>query len=328
MTSPQKTAVKAPNRPLVTVGIACFNAADTIERAIRSAMAQDWDNLDILIVDDFSTDASTDIAQRLALEDPRIRLVLHARNLGCAETRTSLLEHARGDFIAFFDDDDESMPGRVRMQYDRIVAHEKQAQTDMIFCYVHRLVQLEGRAENELGRSIGYQGPAPRGEDVLNYMFWHIARPGFFWGHMGSGTLMARTGVFKKTGSFDPIFRRGEEWDIAVRLALQDGHFISVDQPLMIQHITRTQDKAGKAPLGYALLLRTKYKNYLKKRHGYLAARACAFSRVYYAGGMLWRSRLWLLAACVAAPHICLREQLRRKIGIYSPLHATGKETT
>jgi hypothetical protein len=198
----------------------------------------------------------------------------------------------------------------------------------MLFCYVHRLVQVQGQAGQTLNRSIGSEGLPPHGEDVLNYMFWHIERPGFSWGNMGSCTLMARIAILKKIGSFDPQFRRGAEWDAAIRLAQHGGYFISVDKPLIIQHITPTQDKAGKAPLKYAVLLRRKYATYLKKRHGYLAALACAYSRFYYAQDMIWYSRVLLLAACATAPQICLKEQVRRKFGKLKSIKIIGPSAT
>jgi len=62
--------------PLITVGVTCFNSERMIERAIRSALGQRWPTLEVLVVDDASTDASPLILERMAPADPRIRILL------------------------------------------------------------------------------------------------------------------------------------------------------------------------------------------------------------------------------------------------------------
>ena len=98
---------------LVTIGITCFNAEETIKRAIRSALGQDWQNIEILVVDDCSTDSSVEIITKAITNDSRARLIKHVKNCGPAGARNTILDQACGEFIAFFDDDDESMPGRI-----------------------------------------------------------------------------------------------------------------------------------------------------------------------------------------------------------------------
>ena len=87
---------------LVTIGITCFNARDTIGRAIASAQAQDWPAIEIVVVDDRSSDGSPDAVRALAECDHRIRLIVHERNGGTAVARNTVLANANGEFIAFF----------------------------------------------------------------------------------------------------------------------------------------------------------------------------------------------------------------------------------
>ena len=61
--------------PLMTVGISCFNAENTIARAIESAMKQDWCNKEIVIVDDASTDGSAAMLQKIAQQHPGLRVI-------------------------------------------------------------------------------------------------------------------------------------------------------------------------------------------------------------------------------------------------------------
>ena len=103
-----------------------------------------------------------------------------------------------------------------------------------------------------------------------------IKKPKGIWGSLG-GTMMAPKKVLQEFG-FDPNFRRSAEWDLAIRVALQGGDFIAVDEPLVIQHKTQTSDKAGRKPLDYALMLRKKHKKYLQKNHVYFGAILQAYS--------------------------------------------------
>ena len=93
--------------PLVTIGVTSYNSEKTIERAIRSALAQRWPAIEVLVVDDASTDTSPTILKRLAAEDSRLGVLFRQQNGGVAASRNAIVQNAGGEFIAFFDDDDE-----------------------------------------------------------------------------------------------------------------------------------------------------------------------------------------------------------------------------
>ena len=104
--------------PLVTVLIPAFNRADTINRAIDSALAQDWPAMEVLVVDDGSTDQTRDRVR--CYRDPRLRLIERAINGGAAAARNTGIAEAKGDFIAFLDSDDEFLPGKIATQGQRV----------------------------------------------------------------------------------------------------------------------------------------------------------------------------------------------------------------
>lgn len=113
--------------PSVTIGLTCYNAADTILRALRSALAQDWPNIEVVVVDDKSSDDSAAIVEAAIINEPRVRLVQHTVNSGPAIARNTILVEAKGDLIVFFDDDDESDIERIRTQYHKIRVYENAA---------------------------------------------------------------------------------------------------------------------------------------------------------------------------------------------------------
>ncbi len=311
-------AVSAETHPLVTIAITCFNAQSTVAAAIESARAQDWPRVEIVVADDASTDGSRSVVESLAATDPRIRLIRHERNRGYAAALNSIVAEARGEFIAVFDDDDTSRPDRIPRQYERLTAYEDAAGTRLVVCYSNRDVLMPAGAPGEPVRAIGRKAPEPHGSDVADFLLWHYEDPRYSWGQFGSCTLFVRRRTLADAGGFDESFRRGAEWDLAIRLALAGAHFIAVNDALVVQRKTATPDKAGRIALDNTLRLRHKHRDYLRSRHLYRASVAIAHSRFHYARGESLRSGLYLALACALSPTV-LRNELGKRRRATSP---------
>jgi len=104
------------NMPKVSTIIVVFNGEQHIERAVRSIMGQTYQDWELVVVDDGSTDATPPILQRLAAEDNRIRVVTNEHNKKLIFTRNRGLEEARGEYVAILDSDDVSYPDRLEKQ--------------------------------------------------------------------------------------------------------------------------------------------------------------------------------------------------------------------
>jgi glycosyltransferase involved in cell wall biosynthesis len=100
--------------PLVSVVLPTYNRAATLPRAISSILHQGYDNLEILVIDDGSTDNTTEAMARIT--DPRVRYVPLEKNMGASRARNAGLRLARGDYIAFQDSDDEWLAGKLEKQ--------------------------------------------------------------------------------------------------------------------------------------------------------------------------------------------------------------------
>lgn len=298
---------------LVSLGITCFNAHDTIERAVQSALAQTWPEKEIIIVDDGSTDGSRAVLSRLAEQNPEVRIVLHPENRGYACAVNTIVSEARGAFVAILDDDDVSEPERIALQIDRILAYEAEHGCNLVLCYTNRaVVKVGSNTPDHVAKAIGRFGPEPSGDAVADFLFGISKDNTHTYGVFGSCTLTARRGVFQAVGQFDETFRRSAEWDFAVRAAFLGTHFIAVDQPLVIQWKTESADKAGAIPLKYALRLREKHKDYLIGKRAYLASRALARSRFFGNINSAIRCRMYLAVACALHPAL-LVHKLRLK---------------
>jgi glycosyltransferase involved in cell wall biosynthesis len=300
-------------KPLITIGATSFNAADTIGRAIDSALSQDWREIEVLIVDDCSTDDSWSLLQSRAAADTRIRILRHEQNTGVAGARQTILDNARGEFLAFFDDDDDNAPDRLAAQYTRIVDYESRTGAGLVFCYCDRAVVKSGQsAPDHIGFAIGRTAPEPHGEMVADFILGVDAPSPFSWGLAGSCTIMARRSAYLTVGGFDPAFRRCGELDLAIRAALLGAHFIAVNRPLVTMYKTAGPDKAGSIPLKYALLLRDKHRAYLDRRGVYRASRMFARSNFWGNKKQMLKSRFYGALGYALAPQL-LPSYLRRR---------------
>lgn len=116
-------------KELISVIIPVFNVGDFIEKCIQSVLAQDYRNIEIIIVDDGSTDASPIICDQYAETDTRIK-VIHKRNEGVSMARNIGVDISNGDYCCFIDGDDFIEKNYISKMYDAIKTYE----TDMVCC--------------------------------------------------------------------------------------------------------------------------------------------------------------------------------------------------
>ncbi len=108
-------------QPLVSVIMPVFNGASGIGQALDGLSAQSWQQLEIIVVDDGSTDNTVKIARNRAASDPRIRVIETGRNQGAYPARNTGMAAATGDFITVHDADDWSHPAKIEAQLDPLL---------------------------------------------------------------------------------------------------------------------------------------------------------------------------------------------------------------
>ncbi|NHN38096.1 glycosyltransferase family 2 protein [Pseudomaricurvus alcaniphilus] len=124
MTQPK---TPANNQPLISVLMAAYNAEHYIQTAINSILSQTYSNLELIIIDDASTDSTWEKIQELS--DQRIKCYQNPGNLGYLKTCNKLFSSAQGQFITFQDADDWSAPLRLETQLQHLQKNE-----DILFC--------------------------------------------------------------------------------------------------------------------------------------------------------------------------------------------------
>jgi len=100
-------------KPLISVIIPTHNRADLLPRAIKSVLDQTFTDFEVIIVDDASIDDTEAVVKQMG--DNRVRYIRHTHNLGGSAARNTGIREARGEYIAFLDDDDEYLPEKLKM---------------------------------------------------------------------------------------------------------------------------------------------------------------------------------------------------------------------
>jgi glycosyltransferase involved in cell wall biosynthesis len=182
----------------VSVVIPSYNSAGSLTSAINSVRMQDWPGLEIIVVDDGSTDQTA--CALSSLRGPDL-IVLTQRNQGPAAARNAGIRQAAGKWIAFLDADDEWLPGKLAAQMKTLEEEPSSA-----FSYTDA-IRRSGRAGERLSR--------PR-RDAGDIFWGLISGPQFV-----MDSVLVRRECFDEAGLFDPELRMGEDWDMWLRLADQ-----------------------------------------------------------------------------------------------------------
>lgn len=125
----------------ISIVVPVFNIAGYVERCLKSILAQTYTNLEIVVVDDGSTDESGDVVDRLAAQEPRIK-VIHKENGGVTSARITGIRNASGQWIGFVDGDDEIEPDMFRHLLQNALTY----QADISHCG-YQMVFPDGRID-------------------------------------------------------------------------------------------------------------------------------------------------------------------------------------
>ncbi|WP_309092533.1 glycosyltransferase family A protein [Phenylobacterium sp.] len=215
----------AATQPLVSVVIPLHNGAETIEETLQSVQRQTWPNLEIVIVDDGSTDDGPARVARLRREDGRIRL-LRQPNAGVAAARNNGAAAAAGAYLAFVDADDLWGPDKIALQMAALEAGGPEV--GLVYTW-SALINEEGRVYSVWHR------PEHEGR-----VFGELCRANFVGN--GSCTLMRRE-AFERVGGYDSSLRsRGAQGceDLMIYLRIAEHYeFRVVRRHLTGYRVTR-----------------------------------------------------------------------------------------
>jgi glycosyltransferase involved in cell wall biosynthesis len=206
--------------PLVTVLLATHNGARYLRAATDSVLRQTAEDLELLVVDDASTDETSELLD--AIGDPRLHVIRNPIQQGLAASLNRGLEHAQGRFVARLDADDVALPERLERQLERIEATGVAALGTAI---------LDIDAEGERGREHRMPlGPiAVRWHALFSSPFFHPT------------VLVDRDSLDRQGLRYDVAFRESEDYDLWTRLLATGAEGGNVAEPLVLKRVHRDQ---------------------------------------------------------------------------------------
>lgn len=199
--------------PFFSVVIPLYNRADIVGDTIRSVQAQDWQDLEIVVVDDGSRDNPAAVID--AIGDPRVRYI-RQENGGGGAARNRGIEEARGRYIAFLDSDDLFLPGKLSIMAEALAGDDGQT-------------VLYSRMKVDRGVDRYWIRPdrgIRDGEDVGEYLFCANQ-------FMQTSTMVVPTALAQEV-LFDPALKKGQDLDFCVRLQGAGARFRMIERPLTI----------------------------------------------------------------------------------------------
>lgn len=195
----------------ISVIMPVYNSQEYVSEAIGSVLAQDFDDFELLVMDDGSWDGSGAICDSFAREDPRVS-VFHLENGGMCRARNVAMKHARGEYIAFCDNDDYYLPGLLADAYQAA----KRWDADCV-CYGRTLRQV-----SDAGEVMGESQAVPAEEACLegdeiyrNYRMLCYGTDGV-WARVYRRAFLRQHGI-----TFDEAYRNGVE-DLLFNLQVAD----------------------------------------------------------------------------------------------------------
>lgn len=199
--------------PMISVIVTAWNRASTVGRAIESALAQTYQDFEIVLVDDASTDNIAEVVEKSGW--PKLRLVRNAVNRGIAGAKNAGIEAARGRYIAFLDSDDEWLPGKLEIQLATLQARTDGVPLSFTAFYIERDT---GQRVARIPQKYGSWFEA----SLLGEMF-----------ALGS-TLLAHRDCFERVGLLDEKIRRMEDRDWIMRYFDHWDDLVMVEEPLAL----------------------------------------------------------------------------------------------
>ena len=219
--------------PTVSVVIPSYNCERFIAETLESVVGQSYGDLEVIVVDDGSTDGTPEVVRRFA---PRVRLV-QQESAGVCAARNRGIAEARGRYVALLDHDDYWFPDKLGAQVDVLESHPEVGVVFTAFLRWEADTQGVFPSPMTFDRKPYGEGPEAEYSGWIYHLFlldcWML-----------TSTAMFRAEVFRRCGVFDLSLPYSEDWDLWLRIA-REYPFVKLRQPgtLYRQHASQGNRK-------------------------------------------------------------------------------------
>jgi glycosyltransferase involved in cell wall biosynthesis len=221
--------------PSVSVIIPTYNRAALVKRAICSVLEQSFSDLEVLVIDDASTDDTADVVA--GIRDSRVRYLLQTQNSGGGAARNAGLAAAIGDFIAFQDSDNEWLPNKLNKQMALFISSPDQL--DVVYSGFWKV-------KDHRKSYFPYHHIKQREGDIHQALLW-----GNF---IDTSAILVKKECLVQVGGFDERLPRFQDWELCLRLSKLFS-FGFIDEPLHLAHFQQHSISTNREAALQALLV-------------------------------------------------------------------------
>jgi len=219
-------------QPLVSVIMPCYNGEKFIAEAIESVLNQTYQNWELIIIDDGSTDNSKKIIKQYRIADKRIQYIQHKKNKGIPFARNTGIKVSNGEFITLLDQDDKWLPNKLDLQLNKF--YTSKPKTGLVFGNINTTDSYGNTICKSKNIKINFAKINQR--DLIRHLFLNCFIP--------SITVMFKRECIKEVGGFDEsILWGGDDYDLWLRLA-NKFKFAYINKVLGIRRLHRNNYSA------------------------------------------------------------------------------------
>lgn len=216
-------------QPLISIVMPAYNAEKTIREAIESVIAQTYQNWELIVVDDCSTDSTNNLLQCLLETDTRIKVFHNACNYGVSETRNNGVKQSSGDWIAFLDSDDMWKKEKLQKQINLL---KQKTNGDIIFT---------GSAfVDNTGKSNTFILKVP---DEISYC--ELLKQNLI---SCSSALVKKEWLIRYPMKHDDMH---EDYAVWLQILKSGGHAYGVNEPLLVYRLSKNSKSGNKRKAAY-----------------------------------------------------------------------------
>lgn len=241
---------------MISVIIPSYNREKTIKKSIDSVLNQTITDLEVIVVDDGSTDNTENKVK--SIRDSRLRYIKLKRNCGACVARNRGIKESKGNYIAFQDSDDIWAIDKLEKQLSLMIA----TNADMVYCGMHRYVNNKKKY---------YPSDQKPGEELT-------LRALLSKNKISTQSILIKKDVAEIT-MFDPTFKRLQDWDFSIRVLLGGYNIKYLAEPLIDAVVQNDSITVN-------ICAESSYLHFVKKYKCYYEMYPDSLSEVYYTVGV------------------------------------------
>jgi glycosyltransferase involved in cell wall biosynthesis len=264
--------------PTVSVILPTYNRAELIGRAIKSILSQTYQDFEIIVVDDGSTDNTEEVVK--SFDDKRIKYIVYKRNKGAAIARNVGIKAAMGEYIAFQDSDDEWLPLKLEKQLK--VFDVSPAEVGVVYTGFWR---IKDKKKIYLPFEWVKQKDGNIHKELIKGNF------------VSTQTILVKKECFKKSGLFDENLRGLLDWELFIRIS-NYYNFKYIEEPLLIAYHTLDSITADSNAITEALeIIIKKHFEYFAEDRKSLVNHYFVIGKSFYSNGETKKGRYYMISS-------------------------------